>query len=69
MQHEGRLPLGAGLFVSDDLVSVKFENLHVLEGLPVDDHPDEGDLLVEARVACRTRVDVEQVEFLVVYHL
>ena len=48
MQHEGRLPLGAGLFVSDDLVSVKFKDLHILEGLPVDNHPDEGDLFVKA---------------------
>lgn len=52
--------------VSDDLVAVDLEDLHVLEGLPVDGHPDEGDLLVEARLAGRPWVDVEQVQLLVV---
>ena len=60
--------MGAGLFVLDGFLSVEFENLHVLKGLPVDDHSDERDLLLETRVACRTWVDVKQVELLVVHH-
>ena len=54
---------------SEDLVSVDFEDLHILEGLPVYGHSNKGDFLVEARVARRSRVDVEQVELLVVDHL
>ena len=61
--------MGAGLFVSEDFVAVKLEDLRVLERLPVDDHPDKGNLLLEARVACRPWVDVEQVELLVVHYL
>lgn len=40
--------MGAGLFVSDDLFSIEFEDLHVLERLPVNDHANESDLLLEA---------------------
>ena len=40
--------MGAGLFVSNDLVSVKLEDFHVLGGFPVDGHSDEGDLLVKS---------------------
>ena len=58
----------AGLFVLDDFFSVEFKDFHVLKGLPVDDHSDERDLLLEARVACRTWIDVKQVELLVVHH-
>ena len=59
-------PNGPAFFISVEPVPVELEDLRVLEGLPVNHHPDEGDLLVEARVACRPRVDVEQVELLVV---
>ena len=61
--------MGVGLFVSDDLVAVELKDLRVLEGLPVDDHSDEGDLLVETAVASSSRIDVEQVECLVIHHL
>ena len=53
----------------DDLVSVKLKDFHVLELLAFDNHPDEGDFLVEAAVARRARVDVQKVEPLVVHHL
>ena len=33
--------------VLDDFVSVKLENLHILEGFSVNDHTDESDLLVK----------------------
>lgn len=60
------LVAGPAFVFSDDFVAVDLEDLHVLEGLPVDGHPDEGDLLVETRLAGRPRVDVEQVQLLVV---
>jgi len=68
MQNKGRL-LRAGFFGLDGFVSVEFKDLHVLKGFSVDDHSDEGDLLVEARIARCSRVDVEQVQILVVDYL
>ena len=53
----------------DDLVAVELEDFHVLECLPVDNHSDEGDLFVESRIACRSRIDVEEIQLLVVNHL
>ena len=60
--------MGAGLFVSEDLVSVDLEDLHVLEGLAVNHHPDEGDLSLKPRVACRAWIDVKQVQLLVIHY-
>lgn len=61
--------MGAGLFVLDDLVSVKLEDLHVLKGLSVNDHSDKGNLLVKPRIACCARVDMKQIQLFVVYYL
>ena len=61
--------IGVGFDVLEDLVSVKLEDFHVLEFLPLNDHSDKGDLLMETRVARRTWVDVEQFEFLVIDNL
>ena len=61
--------MGAGLFVLEDLGSVDLEDLHVLEGLAVDRHSDEGGFLLKTRIACRARVDVQQVQLLVVHYL
>lgn len=57
---------GSAFVVSVEPVAVELEDLHVLEGLPVNHHPNEGDLFMKSRIACCARVDVEQVEFLVV---
>ena len=59
----------AGFLFLEELVSVEFEDLQIFEGLAVDDHPDECHFIVEPAVARRSRVDVEQVELLVVHHL
>ena len=61
--------IGVGFDVLEDLVSVELEDFHVLESLSIYHHPDKGDLLMETRVARRARVDVEQVEFLVIDNL
>ena len=50
-------------------VPVHFENFHILEILAVDDKTHHRDLLVKTCLACRPRIDVEQVEFRVVHHL
>ena len=59
----------AGFLFLEELVSVEFEDLQIFEGLAVDDHPDESHFVVKARIARRSRVDVKQVELLVVHHL
>lgn len=51
---------------SDDLVSVELEDFRVFERLSVNYHADESDLLVKAAVAGRPRIDVEQVQFIVI---
>lgn len=68
-KNKGRLQDGSRPFVLDDFVPVKFEDFRVFELLPVNCHADESDLLVKAAVACRSWIDVEQVQFLVVHHL
>lgn len=60
---------GSAFVVSVESVAVDLEDFHVLEGLPVNHHPNEGDLFVESRIARCARVDVEQVEFLVINNL
>ena len=67
MQIYRSLPLGGvggGLFLITQL-----HHLHVFELRSVDGEADEGAHLVEAVVACRTGIDVEHVEGLVILYL
>ena len=67
MQIYRSLPLGGvggGLFLITQL-----HHLHVFELRAIDGEADKGAHLVEAVVACRTGIDVEHVERLVVLYL
>lgn len=67
MQIYRSLPLGGvggGLFLITQL-----HHLHVFELRSVDGEADEGAHLVESVVACRTGIDVEHVEGLVILYL
>ena len=47
-QNKGRLLCEPAFSFLNDFVSVKLEYFHVLEGLSIDGHSDEGDLLVKS---------------------